>query len=249
MCLRTVTVYLAICLGLAAQHGSSPSVVIDTTSEGAKLFRGQCAGCHGIDGSGAGAGPALNTGSFRHGSTDEAIVATISKGVPGTTMPAFSYDASQMWKLVTHLRSLRLFRASAEISGDGKAGESIFRSSCAGCHTPSGSYIGPDLDQVSGRLAASQIREAVVNPNAAVASHYWSVIARTNSGQSLSGIRLNEDTSSIQLRTRDGKLASVLKKDLASFEIIRTSPMPSFEGKLTETQLSDVIAYLVKGAR
>ncbi|HYP04676.1 MAG TPA: c-type cytochrome [Bryobacteraceae bacterium] len=240
---------VTFCATLAAQHGSNPAVVIDTTSEGALLFRGQCANCHGIDGAGAAAGPALNTGTFKHGGTDEAIVATISKGVPGTTMPSFSFDASQMWKLLTHVRSLRLVRASSDVPGDGKAGEAIFRSNCAGCHTPSGAYIGPDLDQVSRRLAAPEIREGIVNPNASVAPPYWSVTARTHSGQTINGIRMNEDTSSIQVRLRDGKLISLLKKDLASFDIVRTSPMPSFQGKLSNSQVSDLVAYLIKGAR
>ena len=248
MCLRAVIAYLALCVTLPAQHGSSPAVALDQTSDGAKLFRAQCAGCHGIDGSGTGAGPSLNTGNFRRGKTDEAIVATVSKGVPGTTMPAFSYDANQMWKLVTYVRSLGLVRESADVLGDGKAGEAIFRASGAGCHTTAGAYTAPDLHQVALRLTAAQIRESIISPDAAVPPHYWSVSARTTGGQSLNGIRLNEDTSSIQLRTRDGKLTSVLKKDLASFDIVRTSPMPSFKGKLTDAQLGDVIAYLIKGA-
>jgi hypothetical protein len=75
------------------------------------------------------------------------------------------------------------------------------------------------------------------------------VSGRTKSGQPIEGIRLNEDTSSIQLRDRRGKLSSVLKADLANFEIIRTSPMPRFKEKLSGAQIDDILAYLVKGVQ
>src|SRR6187551_1394075 len=93
---RTAFGFLVFPAFLLAQHGSSPGVRVDESSLGAKIFRAQCAGCHGLDGSGAGAGPSLNSGTFRHGSSDDAIVGTISKGVRGTAMPAFSFDAMQM---------------------------------------------------------------------------------------------------------------------------------------------------------
>jgi mono/diheme cytochrome c family protein len=35
-----------------------------------------------------------------------------------------------------------------------------------------------------------------------------------------------------------------LKTDLASYEIVRASPMPSFKGKLSPGDLEDLIAYL-----
>jgi cytochrome c oxidase cbb3-type subunit III len=222
-------------------------VRVDQSSEGAKLFRAQCAGCHAPDGSGTGAGPSLNSGTFRRGNSDEAIVTTISKGVPGTSMPAFSFDAGHMWPLVAYIRSLAIVRAASDIPGDVKAGETLFHSNCAGCHTPAGAFTAPDLTRSAARLTIDQLRQSIEDPHAAVLPEYWSVTGRAKSGQPVSGIRLNEDTSSIQLRDRSGKLFSVLKKDLESFDIVRKSPMPAFKGKLTEAQIGDIVAYLVKG--
>jgi cytochrome c oxidase cbb3-type subunit III len=233
---------------LAAQHGSSPGVRVDESSAGAKMFRAQCAGCHGLDGSGTGAGPNINSGTFRRGGSDDAIVATISKGVSGTSMPAFSFDAGQMWQLVAHIRSLGLVRAAGDVAGDPKAGEALFRTNCAGCHTPAGAFTAPDLTRAASRLTAAQLRQSIEDPHAAVLPEYWSVSGKTKSGQTISGIRLNEDTSSIQLRDRrTGRLFSVLKKDLAESEMVRTSPMPAFKGKLSESQIGDIVAFLVKG--
>ena len=163
-------------------------------------------------------------------------------------MPAFSFDASQMWQLVAHIRALGLVRAAGTVAGDAKAGEALFLSNCAGCHTAAGAFTGPGLTRAAARLTAMQLRQSIQDPHAAVAPEYWSVTGRTKSGQAVSGIRMNEDTSSIQLRDRrGGRLFSVLKNDLAEFEIVRTSPMPAFKDKLSETQLTDIVAYLVKG--
>lgn len=237
---------VAAALGLA-QHGSTPAIRVDQSTEGARLFRAQCAGCHGIDGSGTGAAPAVNTGRFRHGSSDQAIVTTISKGVAGTVMPAFSFDALQMPQIVAFVRSLAIVRAVTDVKGDVARGKVLFQSNCAGCHTTAGSYTGPDLTEVAARLTAAELRKSILEPDAVVSSEYWSVVAHTHSGQLVEGIRLNEDTTSIQLRDRAGKLSSALKTDLRDFEIVRKSPMPSFDGKLAQQQVDDLVAYLVRG--
>ena len=52
----------------------------------------------------------------------------------------------------------------------------------------------------------------------------------TTGGQKIRGVRLNEDTHSIQLRDDKGQLRSVLKRDIAEMELIRKSPMPNFSG-------------------
>jgi cytochrome c oxidase cbb3-type subunit 3 len=238
--------WLAFWAPVYGQHGSTPAS-IQPSPAGAKLFRAQCAGCHGVDGSGTGQGPALNKGVFRHGSSDDAVVRTISKGVPGTTMPGFSYDASQMWQLVTHIRSLNIARSAAQVTGDAKAGAAIFESQCAGCHGGAGSMTGPDLTAIGTRMPEAELRRALVEPSASVASTYWSVELKTSGGQAVRGTRLNEDTSSIQLRDPQGRLRSVLKRDIADIKLLRDSTMPSFAGKLTDKQMSDLIAFLVRG--
>jgi mono/diheme cytochrome c family protein len=55
---------------------------------------------------------------------------------------------------------------------------------------------------------------------------------------------MNEDMDSFQIREASGRLRSLWKADLAGYEIVRTSPMPAFKGKLQRDQLDDLIAYL-----
>jgi hypothetical protein len=102
---------------------------------------------------------------------------------------------------------------------------------------------------VGQRHSAAEIRESVANPDAVVPSENWSVAATATAGATVRGIRLNEDTFSLQLRDDRGRLVSLLKRDLKSFEVIRRSPMPSFASKLNGTQMDDVIAFLIGAGR
>ena len=132
-------------LSLAAQHGSTTAVNPYTQPEdvlaGAKLFRAQCAGCHGPEGAGTGAGPSLTSGTFRRGGSDEALFQTISKGVPGTSMPAFAFSGLQIWQLVTHVRTMNIARAATQAKGDSKSGAILFRENCSGCHSVAGREV------------------------------------------------------------------------------------------------------------
>ena len=94
---------------------------------GAALFRSQCAGCHGPDGNGTGAGPNIASGTLPHGDSDEAVFRTISKGLPGTSMPGFSFSGLQIWQLVTHLRALAIARGAAQTKGNPQAGRRCLR--------------------------------------------------------------------------------------------------------------------------
>src|SRR5215472_11495564 len=130
---RIIGLLGAILLGSlpALAQQTSAAVVNPYTSKedeeaGAKLFRAQCAGCHGPDGTGTGAGPNLASGALAHGHSDEAVFASISKGFPGTRMPAFSFSGLQIWQLVTHLRALQATHA-ANAKGDAQSGAAVFR--------------------------------------------------------------------------------------------------------------------------
>jgi putative heme-binding domain-containing protein len=166
-------------------------------------------------------------------------------------MPAFSFSGLQVWQLVTHLRTLEIARGASQAKGDAQAGAAVFRANCSGCHMANGEggLRGPDLTGVGRRSSAAEIRESIANPDAVVPSEYWSVAATTASGATVRGIRLNEDTFSLQVRDEKGRLVSLLKRDLKNFEVIRRSPMPSFAGKLTGTQMDDVIAWLISAGR
>ena len=67
----------------------------------------------------------------------------------------------------------------------------------------------------------------------------------TGDGRTIRGRRLNEDTHSVQLIDDSERLVSLLKTDIKSMELGKTSPMPSAEKTLTPEEVADLVAYLL----
>lgn len=248
---RNSVLILAVgCVLRAQDHGSiigNPFSTPKDVAAGAASFRSQCAACHGAEAAGGTVAPSLVSGTFKRGGSDEALYGVITKGVPGTPMVGFKLNGTEVWQLIAYLRSINIAKASGQAPGDAAAGARVYETNrCANCHTigTTGGYAGPDLSEIGSRRSLQQIESSILDPGAEVAPDYWSVKARTKSGQDVLGRRMNEDMDSIQIRDAQSRLRSLRKSDLASFEIVRTSPMPSFKGKLNATDLQNLIAYL-----
>lgn len=218
---------------------------------GEKLFVAQCASCHGRDGRGGASGPDLSTGRFKRASSDESLFQIINRGIPGTTMPGSPFNAGQIWRLVAYVRSLSGARRLAVTGADPARGAAVFaKLKCGGCHT-AGSTA-PDLAIVSPNRSLNELKQSLFEPSAEVNSAFWRVTVTPKAGgAAVTGTRLNEDTFTVQLRERGGRLRSFAKEDIAGLEIDRRSPMPSFQGKLTDAEFADLVAHLISsgGAR
>ena len=251
MAFKKIGLLCGLGLGLLAAQDhtnvmSNPFATPDDVAAGERSFRSQCAACHGPDASGA-AGPSLTTGAFRHGNSDEALYTVITRGVPGTPMAAFKLDGREVWQLISFLRSANIAKGVGQVPGNPARGAQIFNDSgCAQCHSAGkpGGFSGPDLTGIGSRRSLAQLETALLDPSAEVDPDYWSLRARTKAGQTIGGIRMNEDTDSLQILDASGRLRSIWKADLAAYEIVRTSPMPSFQGKLKPSELEDLVAYL-----
>ena len=234
---------------LAQDHGSITGNPFSTPQDrlaGGRAFRAACAACHGLDGAGGSNGPSLTTGSFKHGGSDEALFRTITKGIPDTPMAAFPIDGGEVWQLIAFIRYLNVGRG-AQAKGNPAQGAILFASlGCARCHTAEGAggFTAPDLNGIGSRRSLAQLESALLDPNAEVSPDYWSLRARTKSGETITGIRMNEDMQSFQIREPSGRLRSLWKSDLASYEIDRASPMPAFKDKLQRGELDDLVAYM-----
>ena len=71
------------------------------------------------------------------------------------------------------------------------------------------------------------------------------VAITTRDGRILKGRRVNEDTVSVQLRDESLRLHSIAKADIKTYDLAKTSAMPSVAGKLTPDELADLMAYLI----
>ena len=66
----------------------------------------------------------------------------------------------------------------------------------------------------------------------------------TKDGATVTGRLLNQDAISVQLITPKEELKSYLRSDIRDFAILDKGLMPSSQGKLTDQQIADVVAYL-----
>lgn len=245
---------IAVVLFLAAfpawaQHEEveNPHQTPEDVAVGAKIFRSHCAVCHGLGGVGD-RGPNLTTGQFRHATSDGALHEVISRGIPGTEMPGVYFNGAEVWQLVAYVRSLSQSASAEKITGDAAAGQKIFASNgCSGCHRvgDAGGRSGPDLTRIGGARSLEHLRAAVVTPNEKVLPNQWRVSAVRKDGTKVMGRLLNEDTYTLQLVDARQGLKSLTKADLASYELVKESAMPSYQGSIAGRDLDDLLAYLV----
>jgi cbb3-type cytochrome c oxidase subunit III len=111
---------------------------------GFALFRGHCAGCHGMRGEG-GVGVTLNAPSFLAIASDQYLRDTILTGRKHTAMPAaYDFSAGDVSDLISFLRTLHPLRSSftevkALLPAASKAtGAKLYSARCAGCHGQGG---------------------------------------------------------------------------------------------------------------
>ncbi len=232
----------------AGQDGANPFTSAEDAAAGGKIFRGHCASCHGLDGSGGGKGADLTTGRYRHGSSDEELYETFSKGIPGTEMPATFFNGKQLWQVVSFVRTLVKAEQPGTASGNVERGAELFGSKggCLQCHMVAG--VGgrgaPPLGDIGGSRSAKALKRSILRPDEQVLATDWTVKIVTNSGEKVSGRRLNEDTFSVQVLDSKGRLRSLVKSELTSYDIVKKSGMPSYEGVLSADEVTDIVAYL-----
>lgn len=232
---------------LLAQQGEikNPHTSPTDVAQGERTFRSHCSPCHGLKGEG-GRGPNLAAGIFYHGSTDADLLQNISDGIDGTEMPGLFYSADRVWQVIAYIRSLNAVPpvvSAATVA----AGEALFKGKgCANCHRVNGvgSRTGPDLSVIGKSRSVDYLRQSILDPNADVRQRYWVVTITDGDGKKINGFLMNEDTYTIQFIDNAGKLYSLEKAALESFKIDRISKMPSYNNKLSDDELTALVAYL-----
>jgi PQQ-dependent dehydrogenase (methanol/ethanol family) len=233
-------------------------------SEGQTLYTQLCQSCHGPAAQGGSErGPALNSGTFKHGNADADLFRAIRSGLPGTQMaPSGGLSDTQIWQLVSYLRSLPGSAPSAAVpvSGNAAAGEALFfgRANCASCHEVNarGGVVGPDLSN-AGRLSPAALQQKITDPNGPASAAAGgrgggrggpaaaTVLVKTLDGKDIRGVRRNEDTFSLQMIDSSGQLRLLDKLKIASVEVQTASlHPPDLATRLSAADVSDLVAYL-----
>jgi putative heme-binding domain-containing protein len=240
-------------LVLALMFSALP-VPAQSVNAGGQLYQTHCYPCHGQDGESI-PGVSFRSGQYRRASNDEEISRIILNGIPGTGMPPTNLAAEDRRNLVAYLRSMHAVGEMAKGTGDVASGKAIFegKGGCLHCHRVdgNGSRTGPDLSDVGALRNAAYLTKSLTDPNDAIAPANRIVRAVAKDGSTISGRRLNEDTHTIQLIDGKERLVSLNKSDLREITLVKTSPMPSFTGKLSSQEINDVVSYLLslKGAQ
>ena len=221
---------LILVLSLVAQSGED-------------IYLSQCALCHGAGGEG-GRGPTLARPKLRHAPDEETLFRVIRRGIPNSGMPATGLAEREIRLVMEHVRALGRVAAPVRPPGDPQRGQQIYagKGQCAGCHQA----FGPDLSGIGERRSVAHLRTSLTDPAADVPAGFMLVEAVTPGGRKVSGARLNEDTFSLQLLDASGNVRSFWKSELRAWKRLPgQSPMPSYRGVLRETELDDLVAFLV----
>jgi putative heme-binding domain-containing protein len=231
----------------SAMAQTNPLTSAEDVKRGNGLFQTHCSYCHGASGEG-GRGADLTTGQFRRGAADADLFRNVRHGIPGSEMGPVRATDDDVWRMVAFVKSLSAAGPQERAAGDPVAGKRLYegKGACAACHTigEKGTNIGPELTAIGSRRGPAFLMESLVKPEADLPVNYRAVRVAPRSGEPVTGIRLNEDDISIQLRDTGDRLRSFLKDNVREIRRDKPSLMPSYEKSLTKKELEDLVAYL-----
>ena len=220
------------------------------SEDGKRLFVANCAPCHGPDGN-AIPGVDFGHGKFRRASSDRDVPEIIRSGIPGTAMPAFSNELSEVEisRLAAYLHNLAGAAQSTSAPGDAERGKVIFEGNgkCLECHRVKdrGSRVGPDLTEIGSVRRLVELERSLLEPDAEILPQNRFVRVVTQDDATISGRLLNQDTFTVQLIDSKERLRSFEKSKLKEYVFLDKSSMPSYQGKLDHRELADLVSYLV----
>jgi putative heme-binding domain-containing protein len=234
-------------LGNSFEQDPISSPTPEDLAQGKRLFVGHCAICHGIEGTG-GRGPSLNQPVLRRVANDFQLFLLIRQGIDGSEMPgAWQMSERESKQVAGYVRSIGRTPV-VKLPGDPVRGQAIYDSKgCAACHIVrgQGASLGPDLSDAGARRSPGYLSEALLDPGAATPESFLVVSAITRDGNRIRGVRVSEDTFTIQLRDTSNRFHSLRKADLAELKKeFGVSTMPSYRDSLNASELEALIAYL-----
>jgi cytochrome c oxidase cbb3-type subunit III len=271
--LIAVSVQLGISLSHGRVRNLYPGAAQDQTTKssasgpegiqrGRKLFDADCSGCHGPEGRGGSRGPDLAGGHSKHGDSDSAVFGTIAKGLPDTGMPAFRLRDEEVWDVISFLRSLRETGPADPLKVE--EGKNIFfgRGDCSRCHmlNGQGGRLGPDLSNTDSPMTPNYLARAIRDPGSGLPvdksafagigadrlKKYAKVTLIYPDGTSITGVRLNEDSFSVQLMDPEERIHLVLKQDLKQVVHDQGSMMPAYDEKmLSDAELENLVVFVM----
>lgn len=175
-----------------------------------------------------------------------------------TNLPTTALGAAVACVLTVALHGAGVNLPGSPVQSDGSSAVSLAQadasrgkplvesSNCFDCHRigDRGSRLGPDLSDIGSRRTPDRLRQALVAPDEEVLTENRFVRFVTRDGATITGRLLNQDGISVQLINAKEELKSYVRANLRDYTIVDKGLMPSVQGKLTEQQVADIVAYL-----
>jgi len=231
-----------------AQGAADHTYTSQDIEAGARVYSSQCALCHGPNGDAVN-GVDLRRGRFRRSVSDEDIAGVVANGVASGGMPAFQLKPAEMTAILAFIRAGFDPSGVAVKVGNVARGKALYagKGQCATCHRVDGvgRRVAPDLSDVGAARTPAAIQRSLLDPTGSMWPINRPIRIVTRDGREIKGRRLNEDTYTVQLIDDQERLVSLAKADLKTYEIGKTSPMPSIEKTFTAAEVADMVAYLL----
>lgn len=234
--------------GVRAQPSSDHQYTSADIEAGSRLYANQCALCHGPNGDGIN-GVDLRRGVFRRSVSDEDLAGVITNGIAAAGMPGFKFQPAELTAVLAFVRAGFDPSGTAVKVGDPTRGKALFagKGACASCHRVNGvgPRTAPDLSDIGAVRTPAALQRSLTDPTSAMLPINRPLTAVTKDGRTIRGRRLNEDTYTVQLIDDRERLVTLIKADLRSYELGKTSPMPSLSTSATPAEIADLVAYLL----
>jgi putative heme-binding domain-containing protein len=241
-----------------SKNGHDASLI----DQGEKLFRKKksCFACHQLEEDEGGlVGPDLSRAGFSY--TPEWIFTWLGNPQrikPQSKMPNLGLSNEECRAITVFLASLKgeglkkKWNAYLTTAGDPIKGKKLFsdsegKANCGKCHAVNGQggKVGPQLSFVGTSRTQAFLLESILNPKAVITSGYSSVLILTKKGKFITGVKLNEDDSSIDLMDKEGNALHIAKDDIKKFKTQKISIMPgNFKDILSQDDIRHLLAYL-----
>ena len=138
------------------------------------------------------------------------------------------------------------YAAATQLKGDPRHGLRLFGKTCSTCHQLGvvGTAIGPDLSTVRDK-PPEWFLPALLDPSRAVEPRFMNYLVVTKDGVSITGVLLEEGSTSLTLVGTNGERHVVLRSNIDEMSCTGKSLMPEgFESQLKVQDIADIIAFL-----
>ena len=141
---------------------------------------------------------------------------------------------------------VKAYQPVLELTGDAKNGEKIFAKNCMICHKvgDKGHQVGPDLASTKNK-SPSDLLITILDPSREAQPTFTAYNVVTLAGLTHNGLIASETTNSITIRKAEGKVITILRKDIDEMVSTGKSLMPEgLEKEVNHQHMADLIQFI-----